>query len=217
MKTDAQLKKDVNAELEWDPSINATHVGVAVADGVVTLTGRLDTFAEKHAVERAVQRVQGVKAVAMELDVKLETGHRRNDSEIATAAESALRWQALVPADHIQVVVERGWVTLKGEVDWDFQRNCAERAVRPLTGVVGISNLVTLKPAVTPSDVASRIGDALARHAADEAKHIEVIVKGAVVTLRGRVDSWPERSAAQGAAWSAPGVLNVVNEIRVQA
>lgn len=217
MKTDAQLKKDVTAELEWDPSINASRVGVAAADGVVTLTGHLNTFAEKHAIERAVQRVQGVKAIALELDVKLEPGHKRSDSEIAAAVESALLWHALVPAERIQVKVEKGWVTLKGEVDWEYQRQNAEKSVRPLTGVVGISNTITLKPSVTPAKVADRIRDAMARHAEREAKHIEVMVSGSAVTLRGTVDSWAERNAAFGAAWSAPGVLSVVNEIRVQS
>ncbi len=217
MKTDAQLKKDVTAELEWDPAINASHVGIAAADGVVTLSGHLATFAEKYAIERAVQRVQGVKAIAVELDVKLEPGHKRSDSEVATAVETALQWHALVPAERIQAKVEKGWVTLKGEVDWEYQRRNAEKAVRNLTGVVGISNALTLKPAVTPAKVADRIRDAMARHAEREAKHIEVMVSGAAVTLRGTVDSWAERNAAFGAAWSAPGVLSVVNEIKVES
>jgi osmotically-inducible protein OsmY len=217
MKTDAQLKKDVTAELEWDPSINASHVGVAANDGVVTLTGHLETFAEKYAIERAVQRVQGVKAIAVELDVKLEPGHKRSDSEIAQAAESALKWHSLVPTDRIQVKIEKGWVTLKGEVDWDYQRQNAEKAVRSLTGVVGISNAITLKARATPDNVATRIRDALTRHAEHEAKHIEVVVNGSVVTLYGTVDSWAERSAAFGAAWSAPGVSSVLNEIKVKS
>ncbi|MFZ2649153.1 MAG: BON domain-containing protein [Burkholderiaceae bacterium] len=217
MKTDAQLKKDVTAELEWDPSINASHVGVAADNGVVTLTGHLGTYAEKYAIERAVQRVQGVKAIAIELDVKLESGHKRSDSEIATAVESSLLWHALIPAERIQVKVEKGWVTLKGELDWEYQRRSAEKAVRNLTGVVGVSNIITLKPTVTPAKVADRIRDAMARHAEREAKHIEVMVSGSAVTLRGAVDSWAERNAAFGAAWSAPGVLSVVNEIKVQA
>jgi osmotically-inducible protein OsmY len=216
MKTDAQLKRDVTAELEWEASINASHVGVAVNDGVVTLAGHLDTYAEKYALERAVQRVAGVKAIAVEVDVKLDPGHTRSDSEIAAAVEAALKWHSLVPADRIQVMVEKGWVTLKGEVDWNYQRESAERAVRPLTGVVGVSNTTTLKVTTTPTNVARRIADALARHAQHEAKHIEVVVNGSVVTLRGHVDSWAERTAAYGATWSAPGVLSVVNEIKVQ-
>lgn len=216
MKTDEQLKKDVTVELEWDPSINASHVGVAVKNGVVTLTGHLDTYTEKYAIERAVGRVEGVKAIAVEVDVKLEPGHKRSDTEIAAAAESALMWHSQVPADRIQVKVEKGWTTLKGEVDWDYQRRNAENAVRSLTGVVGVTNSITLKPSATPENVISRIRDAFTRQAQREAKDIDVVVKGSVVTLRGTVDSWAERAAASGAAWAAPGITNVVNEIKVR-
>ncbi|GAA0766919.1 BON domain-containing protein [Ideonella azotifigens] len=215
MKTDAQLKADITTELQWDPVINAAHVGVAAKDGVVTLTGHLETFAEKHAIERAVQRVAGVKAVAVELDVKLAPGHKRSDSEIAEAVESAFKWNVMIPADRIRVKVEKGWVSLTGEVDWQYQRSAAERAVRALIGVVGVSDGVTIKPSVAPSNITNRIRDALARHAEREAKNIEVMVSGAKVTLRGRVDSWAERAAAQGAAWAAPGISLVVNELTV--
>lgn len=217
MKTDEQLKKDVTAELEWDPSLNASHVGVAVKDGVVTLTGHLDTYTEKYAVERAVSRVEGVKAMAIEVDVKLDPDHKRTDTEIAAAAESALLWHSQVPAERIQVKVEKGWITLKGEVDWDFQRQYAGKAVRSLTGVVGVTNSVTVKTVVTPANVVSRIREAFTRHAEREAKDIEVLIKGPVVTLRGTVDSWAERAAASGAAWAAPGISNVVNEIKVRS
>ena len=216
MKTDMQLKKDVTAELEWDPLIHSNQVGVAVKDGIVTLTGHTDSCAEKHAVERAVQRVQGVKAIAVEVDVKLDPTHKRSDSDVAAAAESALKWHSFVPADLIQVRVEKGWVTLMGEVQWDYQRQSAEKAVRPLIGVVGVSNATTLKAGTTPSNVANRIRDALARHAERESKHIEGMVNGSVVTLRGQVDAWSERAAAFGAAWSSPGVLSIVNEITVR-
>ena len=217
MKTDMQLKKDVSAELEWDPSINATHVGVSVMAGVVTLTGHLDTFAEKHAIERAAARVHGVKAIAVEVDVKLEPGHRRSDSEIAAAAESALQWHSLVPEGRIRVKVEQGWVTLSGDVDWDYQRQNAENTVRPLTGVVGVSNTIHLKSVATPVNVAARIQEALKRHAEREARHIEITVHGGVVTLSGQVDSWAERAAVFGAAWAAPGVSSVVNELTVMS
>ena len=215
MKTDAQLKTDVVNELQWDPSINAAHVGVAVDKGVVTLTGHLDTFAEKFSIERAVRRIEGVKAVAVELDVKLAPSHVRSDTEIAQAVDSALRWHALVPDDRVVVKVEKGWVTLGGELDWDYQRESAYRAVRPLTGVVGVSNLITLKPQVTPADIAGRIRAALTRHAEREANHIDVVVTGSMVTLRGQVDSLAERAAAQGAAWAAPGITSVVNQLAV--
>lgn len=216
MKTDAQLKKDVTTELEWDPSINASHVGVSAKDGVVTLTGHLDTFAEKYAVDRAVQRVAGVKAIALELDVKLDPTHKKNDSEIAAAIEAALKWHAFVPDDRIQVKVEKGWVTLQGEVDWNFQRRNAEKVVRPIMGVTGISNIITLKPRAALANVADHIRDALARYAKHEAKHIEVITDGTVVFLRGSVHSWAERSAAYGAAWSTPGVSKVIDELKIE-
>jgi osmotically-inducible protein OsmY len=215
VKTDSQLKKDVEAELEWDPAVSATHVGVAVADGVVTLTGHLDSYAEKYAAERAAQRVAGVKAVAVELDVKPIAGQQRTDAEIAAAVEWALRWNSLVPEDRVKVMVERGWITLSGELDWDYQHEQALKAVRPLTGVVGVTNQMTLKPQVTPSNITQRIQNALQRQAEREAKGIEVIVSGHTVTLKGQVHSWAERKAAQGAAWSAPGISSVVNELRV--
>lgn len=216
MKTDQQLKKDVIAELEWDPAIDAAHVGVAVKDGVVTLTGHLDTYAEKYAIERAVLRVRSVRGIAVELDVKLDPNHRRSDSEIAAAAESALKWHSLIPSDRIRVQVEKGWVTLLGEVNWDYQRRETEKAVRTLTGVVGVSNAITLKTAAAPVDVAKRIRDAMVRHAENESRQLEVSVEGDTVILRGTVDSWTERATASSAAWSAPGVAKVVNELNIQ-
>jgi osmotically-inducible protein OsmY len=217
MKTDAQLKKDVENELEWDPSVNATHVGVAVDKGVVTLTGHLDTYGEKYLIERAVKRVQGVTALAVELDVKLAPGHKRSDSEIAAAVESALKWHAQIPAERITVRVEQGWETLKGDVEWAYQRNAAMRAVQSLTGVVGLTNEIILKPKVMSANVLTRIREALARHAEQEAQRIEVVINGATAILRGTVHSWAERTAAQGAACSAPGVTHVVNELKVGA
>jgi osmotically-inducible protein OsmY len=217
MKTDSQLKKDVENELEWDPAVNAAHVGVAVDKGVVTLTGHLATYGEKYLIERVVQRVQGVKALAIELDVKLAPDHKRSDSEIAAAVESALKWHTQVPHERLTVRVEHGWVTLKGEVEWEYQRNAAMQAVRSLTGVLGVTNEIILKPRVLAANVLTRIREALARHAEQEAQRIEVAIAGATATLRGTVDSWAERAAAQGAAWSAPGVTRVVNELKVGA
>lgn len=215
MKTDAQLRNDVMDELDWEPAVKSTNVGVAVKDGVVTLSGHLDTYAEKYAIEKVVQRVEGVKAVALELDVKLAPDHHRSDSEIASAIENALAWHVLIPSDRLRVTVEKGWVTLTGDLDWAYQRNDAELAVRPLTGVVGVTNRINLKPKTSPSNIANRIRDALARHAEHSAKHIEVVVSGNAVTLQGKVSSWAERQAAQGAAWSAPGITDVTNKIEV--
>lgn len=215
MKTDAQLKKDVETELEWDRSLNATRVGVAVANGVVTLSGHLGTFAEKLAAERAAKRVAGVRGVAMELSVKLEPHHQISDSEIAAAVQAAFKWHALIPEDRIHFTVEKGWVTLTGMVDWEHQRHNAEVAVAPLTGVVGVINKIHLRERQAPDYVAHRIQEALARYADDEAKHIEVLVDGSTATLRGTVNSWAERDIVQNAAWSAPGIARVFNELKV--
>lgn len=215
MKTDAQLKKDVQAELEWDSSINANGVGVAVQDGVVTLTGHLGSYAEKVAVERAAKRVAGVRGVAVELDVKLEPHHQVSDAEIAAAVQTAFKWHALIPEDRIHFTVEKGWVTLSGMVDWEHQRHNAEVAVRPLTGVVGIVNKIRLRERNVPEYVAHRIHEALARYADDEASHIEVLVDGETATLRGTVNSWAERAIVQNAAWSAAGIQRVHNDLKV--
>lgn len=217
MKTDAQLKKDIEAELEWEPSINAAAVGVAVKDGVVTLSGHMDTFAEKYDVEKVVQRVAGVRAVAVEIDVKLSLGRTRSDTEIAQAVERALDWHTSVPAKKIKVKVEKGWVKLSGEVDWDFQRTAAVNVVRPLIGVVGVSNDIVLKQRATQDNIEKRICEALTRQAELEAKAIEVQVIGSTAVLRGAVHSLAERSAAQSAAWSALGITRVDNELRVSA
>jgi osmotically-inducible protein OsmY len=215
IKTDLQLKKDVEAELNWDPAINAAHIGVSVNDAVVTLSGHLDTYPEKFAAERAAQRVEGVKAVAVELDVKLALDHKRSDTDIATSIESAFKWNSLVPPERIKVKVEKGWVTLSGELDWEYQRNQAEKVARPVTGVVGVSNNLTIKPQVTPGNVSQLIRNALQRQAEREAKGIDVQVSGHTVTLKGQVHSWAERTAAQGAAWAAPGINTVINQLRV--
>ena len=216
MKTDAQLKKDVLTELAWDPGVDAAHVGVAVHDGVITLTGHLSTYAEKSAAERAVKRVAGVRGVALELDVKLAPQHRLSDAEIADAVRTAFKWHALIPEDRLHFTVENGRVTLTGLVDWEQQRHNAEAAVRPLTGVVGVVNKIHLRPREAPEHVAQRIQDALARYAQDEAGRIEVTVHEGTATLRGSVHSWAEQAVVQHAAWSAPGIRRVVSQLKVQ-
>jgi osmotically-inducible protein OsmY len=215
MKTDADLKRDVQAELAWDPAVRSTQIGVAVKDGVVTLTGHLETYAEKYAAERTLRRVSGVKAIALELDVRLSPEHRRSDTDVATAAEQALKWNTLVPVDEVRLTVDKGWVTLQGEVEWDYQRRSAEKAIRPLMGVVGISNEITVKPKVRPTDLQARISEALKRQVEREVKQLDIKVDGSTVTLRGIVNSWHERDAVQGVAWSAPGVQAVINELRI--
>ena len=214
-KSDKTLQADVIAELAWDPSVKATRLGVAAKDGIVTLTGHLDTYAEKEAAMRAVRRVAGVRAIAVEIDVRLAADHQRSDTDIARSVESALKWHTSVPAEAIRVTVGHGRVTLDGEVEWDFQRSSAEKAVRPLVGVVVIDNRIKLRGQPVAADIARQIEDALKRQAIREAQHIRIAIDGSTVTLSGRVTSWHEREAAQGVAWSAPGVRAVVNELQV--
>lgn len=217
MKSDSELRNDVLAELKWDPMVNATDVGVIVKGGVVTLTGHLASFAEKHAAERAAQRVSGVKALAVELAVKLPSSYERTDAEIASAAERALEWNSMIPKGAVRTVVEKGWITLQGEVDWDYQRRAAESAVRYLFGVTGVTDQLTIKPKASAAGIQRQIQEALVRQANREAKHIQVSVDRDQVTLEGSVHSWAERAAAQGAAWAAPGVSTVVNLLHVGA
>lgn len=219
LKSDAMLRSDIVAELNFDPAItvNATDIGVSVKDGVVTLSGHPTSHAQKHAIERSVQRVKGVKALAIEMSVRLPAGHERIDADIAAAAENTLEWNVLVPDDAIHPMVEDGWITLNGRVEWEYQRRAAEVAVRNLLGVKGVTNLVEVKGRFTPADVEQKIDEALRRQADREAKHIQVLVNGAQVTLRGTVRSWAERKAAQGAAWSAPGVAMVINNLLIEA
>jgi len=217
MKTDSEIKRDVLSELLWDPLISETKVGVTVNEGVVTLTGHLDSYAEKVAAKRAAERVAGVKAIALELDVIPSGVHQRSDTEIALAVEHALSWNTSVPQGRVKVTVEKGWVTLKGDLDWNFQRRAVERMVRPLKGVVGITDNIQLKTLPVPLKLQERIQDALTRQARREARRIEVSVEGGEVTLRGHVHSWAERNAAEGASWSAPGVTRVNNQLLVEA
>lgn len=215
MKTDHQLKLEVVAELDWDPAFKADQIGVAVKDGVVTLTGHIDTYVEKTAVEKALRRVSGVRAIALELDVKLSALHHRSDTELAAAVEHVLEWHTSVPQDALRVTVDNGWVTLDGEVTWEYQRRSTEQAVRELVGVRGVNNNVQLKSRATPAGVLAQIEKALTRQAERESHRIQIEVKDGTVTLRGSVHNWHERDAAAGAAWSAPGVRSVVNEIRI--
>ena len=215
MKTDTQLRTDVLAELDWDPAIKAGTVGVTAKEGVVTLTGHLGSHAEKVAAERAAQRVQGVKAIAVEITVKLPAGDERTDADIARVAEHALEWSVLVPNGKIKPMVEAGWVTLTGEVEWEYQRRAAENAMRPLMGVTGVSNMVKISPKLHASDVEKKLREALARQAKRESDRIQISVDGSRVALRGRVHSFAEYYAVRNAAWSVPGVTSVDCDLRV--
>lgn len=216
MKTDLQLQRDVLEELKFEPSIREAEIGVAAKGGVVTLTGFVDSYAERFSAEHAAERVGGVKAVADDIKVKLPGAHRRTDTDIAHAVVNALRWDIQVPDDRIKAAVVDGWIKLEGEVEWQYQKSAAEGAVRSLTGVKGVSNLVTVKPkTASPFEVGQKIKDSLRRHAERDADRITIEARDGHVTLRGTVSSFAERQDAERAAWQAPGVTNVNDLIAV--
>jgi len=215
MKTDAQLKQDVIAELTWEPSVNASQIGVEVKDGTVTLAGHVDSYMEKLAAERAAQRVSGVKGLAVEMDVRLPGLNKRTDADIARSAQNVLEWTISVPRDAVKVKAENGWITLSGELEWDYQREAAKAAVRYMLGVVGVSDEMTLKPRASMTLVKSEIEAALKRRAKSDSQQISVDVHGADVTLSGTVRSWSERELAADSAWSTPGVRKVIDNIRI--
>jgi len=219
MGGDTQLKRHVEDELRWQPSIDEASIGVSVKDGIVTLTGHVRSYAERMAAERAVMHVQGVRALASELQVSLLGAHERADEDIAQAALNVLAWNAVVPKDAIKVKVTKGWVTLSGVVEWSFQKQHAEREVSRLMGVKGVTNEIEVKPSRTPVSVEIKNGieAAFKRSAEVEAKRIHVEVRGSTVVLTGAVSSWSERNAAESAAWAAPGVSKVENKLSISA
>lgn len=217
-KTDEQIQRDVLEELKWDARVQPNEIGVAVKDGVVTLMGWVDSYAKKWAAEEAAFHVRGVKAVANDVEVRLPSSAERTDADIAAAATRALEWDAFVPIDRIKVTVSRGWVTLEGQVNWEFERHDAERVVRRLAGVKGVTNLITVSPRIQPSptDLKRKVEDALVRDAETDAQRIQVEVQGNKVILRGKVRAWAERQEAERVAWSAPGVTSVENRITIE-
>jgi len=216
MKTDSELKHDVENELKWEPSVNEAHIGVTAKDGIVTLTGHVPSFAEKYMAEKAVKRVYGVKAVADEMEVRLFGNATQSDEDIAKSCLNALKNNYSIPEDKIKVVVSSGRVTLEGELEWQFQREAAMNTVRFIKGVVSVSNHIKLKVGgVSPKDVKSRILAAFHRSADIDARRINVETHDGKITLVGTVRSWAEKDEAQQVAWSAPGVTSVENQISV--
>lgn len=215
MKTDYEIQKDVMDELKWQPLLNSTEIGVAVKNGVVTLTGNVDTYAKKIAAEKAAKKVAGVKAVAEEIDVKYLSGAKKTDTEIAESILNSLKWNSSVNEEKIKIKVEDGWVTLEGDADWEFQKIKARNAIENLNGVRGITNLIQVKPKLTTKEVKQKIGLALHRSATVDADRITVESTGNKVILSGHVRSLAEKNDAEDAAWSAPGVTAVENNIDV--
>jgi osmotically-inducible protein OsmY len=216
MKQNNELQRDIIDELAWDPNIDAAEIGVAVVDGVVTLTGQVRSLAEKWTVEHVTKRVAGVRAVANDIEIHLPGASQRTDADIARAALNALEWDVWVPHHRVTVAVSDGIIKLEGEVDTQYQKQAAERVIRHLTGVKGVTNLLRVKAAVAPADVKAKILGAFQRSAVIDARQIQVELRDGQAILRGRVRSWAERDTAEQAAWAAPGVTSVVDLLTIE-
>lgn len=215
VRSDADVQQDVLEELSWDPHITVSDIGVSVKEGVVTLTGLVDSYLVRMAAQNAALRVKGVHAVANEIDVRLHTAAERTDSDLALAALYALKWDAAIQTDKLDVTVSHGYVSLKGEVEWPFQREAAERVIHRLAGVKGVTNWITVAAHTTPSDIQKRIEKALVRSAETDAHRITVEVRGHTAILKGTVRSYAEKMAAERTALSAPGIAAIENEIKI--
>jgi osmotically-inducible protein OsmY len=215
MRSDSEVERDVKDELAWDPDLDATDIAVSVKKGVVTLTGFVKSYTDKYEAEAAAKRVAGVVAIANDIEVRLPSVDERPDPEIARDAVAAIKSQLPISSEKIKVVVKNGWITLEGQVEWQYQRSAAENAVRRIKGVKGVINSVQLKPHTEPSEIKRKIQEAFRRNAEVDANRIVVEADGGVVTLKGTVRSWIEREEAERAAWAAPGVTSVVDQIVV--
>ena len=215
MRSDSEIERDVKEELMWDPDLDATDIGVSVKNGVVTLTGFVKSYSDKYEAEAAAKRVAGVVAIANDIEVRMPSVDERPDPEIARDAVAAIKSQLPISSEKIKVVVKNGWITLEGEVEWQYQRTTAENAVRRIKGVKGVSNVIQIKPHAEPNQIKRKIQEAFRRSAEVDANRIIVETDGGTVRLKGTVRSWIEREEAERAAWAAPGVINVIDEIVV--
>lgn len=216
MKSDASLRDDIIDELNWEPSVDSSKIGVAVKDGIVTLSGTVPSFIEKTDAEKAVKRVDGVKAVVQNIDVKLKSTSVRSDEEIAEVALKNLKWNTNVPEENIILKVENGWITLEGEVLWNYQKDAAKSAVRGLIGVKGVNNFIKVESKVQPENLKEKIKKSFVRNASIDAENVKIDVVGNKAILKGTVQSWAEKRQAERAVWSAPGIFQIENKLEIK-